>query len=207
MDRLRPSHSLAVAAALALLSTASAVAQTEGPGVDEGSIQVSGVEYAFVGLPTSVPAGTSLSLMNAGTEVHQLDIARFRDDVTASIEELLASEENPFAAGLLEPIGQPLVAAPGSAAPFTMPILRDGRYVAMCTIPQGLTDVSVLERMFGPTSDPASLTAEEISIFSNPRHRDLGMVQEFTVTAPGTSPGPLPASTDESATESAGPAS
>jgi hypothetical protein len=183
----------------ATLLAAPAVAQSEEPATAGDTLQVTAVDYAFEGLPTSVPVGTSLGLTNAGAEVHELVLVRIGDDVTATLDELLAMEQDPMEAGLVEMIGEmPLFAAPGATAEGSLPLDREGRYVAICFIPQGLTDMTVLEQL-GPDADPATLPEDIQAIMANPPHFMLGMVQEFTVTAAGSTPGPLPAAPAEPA--------
>lgn len=186
----------AVAAAslvLVLLAVAPASARSEARSGDGDIVQVTAVEYAFTGLPTSLPAGTSLGLTNAGAEVHELVLIRVDDDVTATLEELLAMQEDPMEAGLVEMIGTiPLFAAPGTTAEGSLPLEREGRYIVLCMIPQGLTDITLLEQL-GPATDPSTVPEELKAILANPPHLALGMIQEFTVTAPDSTPGPLPA--------------
>jgi plastocyanin len=158
-------------------------------------IEVTGVEYAYQGLPTSVPVGTELGFTNAGAEVHEMVLVRVADDTTESIEELLAMDaegRDPLAEGLVEMIGEsPLFAGPGESAEGTLALDREGAYVVLCFIPQGLTDMSVLESL-GPDTDPADVPPEVQELMANPPHVALGMLQAFTVTAEGTEPGPLP---------------
>jgi plastocyanin len=187
--------------ALGIATAAPLTAQSEE--ADGPTIVVTGVEYAFQDLPTSVPAGTSLGFTNAGVEVHELALARIADGVTESIDELMAMEEDPVEAGLVEIVGEmPLFAAPGAAAEGTLLLDREGRYVAVCFIPQGLTDMSLLEGL-GPETNPEDVSPELAAIMANPPHIALGMVQEFMVTAADSSPGPLPAPVDEAAEEGA----
>ena len=191
-----------------LAAAVPAIAQSEAPAASpaasaaqEADIVVTGVEYAFQDLPTSVPVGTSLGFTNAGAEVHEFVLVRVADDVTSTVEELMTMEEDPMAAGLVEMVGEmPLFAGPGETAPGALVVGSEGRYVALCFIPQGLTDMSLLEQA-GPDADPSSLPEEVQAILANPPHAALGMVQEFNVTAPGTTPGPLPAAVDEPAPE------
>ncbi len=50
-----------------------------------------GAEYAFGGIPEEVPAGpTIVTVENIGEEVHEFIIVRINDDVTLTVEELLA---------------------------------------------------------------------------------------------------------------------
>jgi len=192
---------MVAAVSLALLAAATVAAQErEAPA--EGSVfAVTGVEYHFVGLPTSVPAGSSLSFSNGGAEYHELALGRISDGVTETLEELLAMED-PVGAGLVEIIGDtPLFAGPGEAAEGILPLEREGRYVAVCFIPQGLSDAAVLEEMMNPEFDPETASPEAQALMQSPPHMALGMLQEFTVTAAGTEPGPLPEPAEEAPAE------
>jgi hypothetical protein len=196
------------AAALLLASAAPIMAQddmaTDSPMDMEGlTLDVGGVEYAFTDLPTSVPVGTSLTFTNHGAEVHEMVLVRIADGVTESLEELLAMDaegRDPMEAGLVEMVGDmPLFAAPGTTAEGTLTLESVGRYVVLCFIPQGLTDMSVLEQL-GPEANPEDMPPEVQAIMANPPHFTLGMIQEFTVTPAGTEVGPLPeAASDEMA--------
>ena len=188
------------AAALLLMSAAPVAAQDEATTDDsmdmEGlTLDVGGVEYAFTNLPTSVPAGTSLTFTNNGAEVHEMVVVRIADGVTESLEEILAMEaegRDPMAEGLVEIVGDmPLFAAPGTTAEGTRTLESEGRYVVLCFIPQGLTDMSLLENL-GPDTNPEDMSPELQAIMANPQHLALGMIQEFTVTPAGTEVGPLP---------------
>ena len=201
---------LVSAAALLLVSAAPIVAQDEAATDDsmdmEGlSVEVGGVEYAYTGLPTSLPVGTELTFRNDGAEVHEMVLLRIGDETTETLEELLAMDaegRDPVGEGLVEFIGgEPLFAAPGTTAEGTLPLDSEGRYLVICFIPQGLTDMSVLESL-GPDTDPADMPPEVQAIMANPPHVELGMIQEFTVTPAGTEIGPLPeAVADEMAPE------
>ena len=185
-----------VGLAVAALAAGPVAAQEAEAAAEGPVVQVTAVEYAFQGLPTSLPAGTQLGFTNAGAEVHEMVLVRIADDTTETLDELLAMDaqgRDPVAEGLVEMIGEngPLFAAPGTTAEGTLLLEREGRYVVLCFIPQGLTDVSVLESL-GPDTDPADMPPEVQAIMANPPHFTLGMIQEFTVTAPGTEPGPLP---------------
>jgi hypothetical protein len=196
---------LAGAAALLLMSAAPVAAQEASPdsAMDmEGlTVEVGGVEYAYTGLPTSLPAGTELTFRNDGAELHELVVLRIADGVTESLEELLAMEaegRDPMAEGLVEFIGgAPLIANPGEVAEGSLPLEREGSYVALCFIPQGfvpseLAALGVTLEMLGPDTDPADLPPEVQEVMANPPHLAAGMIQQFTVTAEGTEAGPLP---------------
>ena len=193
-----------------LLGAAPAVAQdgvtTDEPMEMEGlTIEVGGVEYAFTGLPTSVPVGTTLTFTNNGAELHELALNRVADGVTESFEELMALNESGVdleAEGYIDTdYGyRQLMAVPGQTAEGSITLDQEGRYVALCYVPSGL-EMAKLEE-FGvdpldPDTDPSTLPAEAQAfideIMGNPPHLAQGMIQEFVVTAEGTEVGPLPA--------------
>ena len=151
------------------------------------------LDATYQGMPTSVPVGTSLSLKNEGIEFHELAVARIGDDVTESVEELLAMGEAAVTSGKVELIGEPPPGAvPGETSELATSLDREGRYVIVCVIPQGMVP-DVLEG-FGVTEDMAQedWPPEAQAIMNNPPHVAAGMFQAFTVTAVGTEPGPLP---------------
>ena len=54
-----------------------------------GTLEVEAVDYAFQGLPESVPAGTKLTFTNSSTaELHELVAMRIPDEEARSLEEL-----------------------------------------------------------------------------------------------------------------------
>jgi hypothetical protein len=201
------------AAALLVVSAAPAAAQDEATtdstmDMEGLSVEVAGVEYAYTGLPTSLPAGTALTFRNDGAELHELIVARIADGTTESLEELLGMEaegRDPVAEGLVEIIGgAPLIANPGEVAEGSLLLEREGDYVALCFIPQGfvpseLEALGVTPEMMGPDTDPADLPPEVQELMANPPHLAAGMIQEFTVTAAGTEVGELPAANEMAA--------
>jgi hypothetical protein len=159
---------------------------------------VTGSEYAFGDLPTSVPVGTSLAFMNTGAEAHELLVARKNDGVTESWDELIAMpEEEAFAK--VTTLG-PLFANPGETAAFgigptgptpmtALTLEQQGDYIALCFIPQGTTE---LPDFSAEAAAPASPDASASQAPQGPPHFVLGMRQEFTVTDTDSSPGPIP---------------
>ena len=190
------------AAALLLVSAAPALAQDEATTDDamemEGlTVEVSGVDYAFEGLPTSVPAGTTLTFTNDGTEFHEMIVVRITDEDTP-LEELMAMPEEESAA-LSEFVGY-VSAFPGTSADGSVTLETPGRYTVVCVISQG-SDPAAFEAIgFDPSqldenTDMSTLPPEVQELLaeleSNPKHNELGMVQEFMVTEAGTEVGPL----------------
>jgi hypothetical protein len=180
----------AVAAVFILTGASVAGAQSPAPtdqvspaSADGPVLEVIGVEYAYEEAPAEVPVGSSLSLTNGGSEVHEILLYRVNDGVTETLDELLTMED-PEAAGLVELVGDgPLIAVPGATAEGTLPLEREGRYAIVCFIPQGLT-AEIFEAL-PPDVGPADLPPE---LQAAPPHVALGMAQEFTVTALASSP-------------------
>jgi plastocyanin len=201
MTRSRKAAALLAAATLALVATP-ALAQEEEPAPEAElagpTIAVSGVDYAFVGLPTNVPAGTSLTFQNDGTEMHEMAVVHVLDETTP-LEELMAMPEEESQA-LVEFVGF-VSAMPGTSAEDSVTLDAPGRYVALCFIPQGM-DPAAFEAagvdltQVDENTDPSDLPPEAQELFasleSNPPHMALGMIQEFRVTQAGTDVGPLP---------------
>ena len=155
-------------------------------------------DYHFEGLPTSVPAGSSLTLTNAGAELHEIILVRKNDGVTESFDELLAlPEEEAFqkvttAGVLFAAPGESAsmgIDATGAPAPMeSITLVDEGEYLAICFIPQGTTEMPDFSAEAPPSSDPAAASAAP----QGPPHFLLGMKQEFTVAAAGSEIGPIP---------------
>ena len=201
MTTRRTVVALPLIAALLALQSSGVVAQDESasPAVAAGPvIAVTAHDYYFEGLPSSVPAGTSLTLTNAGSEVHELLVVRKNDGVTESFDELLALP--PDEALQKATVVGILFAAPGESAAMGMDatgapspmtaitVAQEGEYIAICTIPQGTTEMPDFSAQAPPPSGaPAASAAPQ-----GPPHFLLGMKQEFTVTAAGSAIGPIP---------------
>lgn len=104
----------------------------------DAQLDVTGVDYGFEGLPTTVDAGrVALRFTNGTTagEPHELVLMRRNDGVTESVDELLALPE--------EQIGEKLTMAGvvfADAAGTSSVLLTDleaGGYIAICMIPVG----------------------------------------------------------------------
>jgi hypothetical protein len=104
----------------------------------------------------------AVTLINNGEEIHELFIGLIDPSETRTIDELLASAEQP---DTVEMIGVG-VACPGQRSTFNADLSAPGRYVAICNVPVGTT----------PDSDPE---AEP----SGPPHAMEGMVYEFEIAA------------------------
>jgi hypothetical protein len=146
-------------------------------------IDVTASEYQFEGVPAEVPAGPAIiSLENAGEQVHEFALMRINDDVTLSLEELLA---------LPEEESETMVTS--AAFAFTFPgtvgyataDLTPGRYVALCFLPEGATPEVLMQlEELGLDGPDATLPAGDTlppELQVGPPHFTKGMVHEFTV--------------------------
>lgn len=135
-------------------------------------LDVAGSNYAFGGLPDEVAAGpTIVTFENIGTEVHEMIVVRIHDDVTESLDELLALPEEE-AETMTTFIGIAF-AFPGDTA-YALLDLSPGRYAALCFLPEGAAP-EVISQMDGPESS----TPPGVEL--GPPHFVLGMVHEFDV--------------------------
>jgi hypothetical protein len=142
-----------------------------------GTVEVTAVDYAFEGLPETVPAGTKLTFTNTSeTELHELVVMRIPDEEERPLEELLALPEEElgaiFGAGmpatvLLAPPGGEQVSAVGDGT-----IAEPGRYAVVCFIPTGADPAAYLESA-GPDGPP--------DVPGGPPHIVHGMHAELVV--------------------------
>jgi plastocyanin len=138
---------------------------TEGAGGEE--VEITGVEYAFEGVPSSVDSGTTFTFTNGGDEVHEMVLIRRNEGVELTFEELLElpEEEAMEQVTVLEPV---LIAAPGEDADGEVTLDEAGDYLMICFIPQGMRELP--EGSFDPSAVPAG-----------PPHFTAGMLAEFSV--------------------------
>ncbi len=136
-------------------------------------------EYEFEGVPAEIPAGgTIFSLENAGEQVHELAVMRINDDVTLTVEELLALPEE-------EGMSMVTPAAFAFAFPGTVSYgtgdLTSGRYFAVCFMPDGMTPEVMMQLEEAGVDGPEDTIPEDLGIELGPPHFTKGMVHEFTV--------------------------
>ena len=124
--RRHPAPIALVAISATLLWAVTVAAQGEVPDASPTSagaktIEVVGVEYAFVGLPTAVGTGTQLVFVNTGAEFHELAVGRIDEDSDATLEELVELGAAAFTEGTVEILPEgPLVANPAETAQGTL---------------------------------------------------------------------------------------
>ena len=150
-----------------------------GGGAVEGTIEITGQDYAFEGVPEIAASGAELTFTNgSGVEFHEMVVFRVVDGEERTLEELLELPEEE-SESLIEFQGV-LVAMPGEdgfnpEAEGTSVALGDaGRYAIVCFIPQGADPAAVEEAMAGATEGPPDLG-------DGTPHAFLGMTAEFQV--------------------------
>lgn len=125
---------------------------------------VTGREYEFTGVPSTVDTGVNLfRFTNEGAELHEMAILRIKGD--ESIEELLELPERQ-AEKKIQFMGGTFAEQNGTGIAY-VDFKKPGRYAAVCFIPVGTVD---------PEAEPPE----------GPPHAAEGMVAEFEVVA-GTS--------------------
>lgn len=146
-----------------------------GGSADAEVIEVTARDYEFEGIPDTVADGSTFSLTTEEGEPHELVVIKLPDDETRSIEELLAlpeTEVEPLFAGLqFVTIALPgTTDTPGVVEPAggEAAVSGAGRYVYVCSFPQGTT-VEDIQNATGPLEG------------DTPPHFTLGMSGEFTV--------------------------
>jgi hypothetical protein len=129
------SKAILIALASAALIAAAAGARHASPRVPPGThtIEIVAREYGYAG-PDTVPAGlTELRLVNAGSELHHMQLVRLDDGRTATqlVTAIAAGGHPPEWADM---VGGPNAIAPGSSA-ASIQDLVPGHYAVLCFIP------------------------------------------------------------------------
>jgi plastocyanin len=168
---------MAMGVSLVVVSACSASAPTASPTTvataapGAGSIEVSGVDYRFEGLPGSVPAGTTLTFRNDGEEVHEMVVMRRNDGVSKPFMAILGQGE--AAAREEVTVLGATAAPPDQAGPNGITVDQPGDYALVCFIPVGTTP--------GGSGRPGGTPAGS-GPPGAPPHFVRGMITEFTVT-------------------------
>ncbi len=146
-----------------------------------GEVEVTLVDYAILGLPGSVPAGTRLSITNdSDAELHEIVVFRLPDGETRTAAELsqLSPDDlehafgGPPVAVLLAPPGGPQIPAVGDG------VLHDpGDYVIFCFIPTGVDPQVYLDAAAASEGGPPVIEG------AGPPHFVHGMFADLRVDA------------------------
>lgn len=104
-----------------------------------GTVDVTGTEYAFAGIPESIPSGpVSFEFANEGEEMHEMVVLKNNSDLT--LEEL-------FELGEEEAMKHVTFAGAAWAAPgdpgYFLADLEPGTYIVSCFVPVGSTPEAV----------------------------------------------------------------
>jgi len=109
-----------------------------GENCDVETIDVTAAEYQFTGLPEELDAGYYIvNFTNDGNELHELVAVRINDDVTLSVDELIALPEEE--ADTMIQFMSAAFAAPGDTTVASLNLEAPGRYAVVCFIPTGTT--------------------------------------------------------------------
>lgn len=168
---------------LVVLVLAAACAQGGGEPVG-GTIEVTGTDYAFEGVPALVAPGAEFTFTNSGEEVHEMIIVQIVDGETRTMEEILELPEDESDALVAEFLGVLIDTPSGETVNPegenpTITVTDPGRYAVVCFLPQGLD-----EETYETAIAEADPNSEEGAAFpEGTPHALLGMVAEFTVEA------------------------
>lgn len=114
-------------------------------------VDVSGVEYAFEGMPETIaPGRTAFVLSNDGAEPHELVVFKVADGEDRPAAELFALPEEEIFANLTPAGGAG--AEPGGTG-LSIAELEPGRYVASCFVPVGGAEDGPPHFMQGMTAE------------------------------------------------------
>lgn len=148
-------------------------------GAADGTIEITGVDYSFSGVPETAAVGAELTFTNdSAGEVHEIVAFRIADGEERPLEELLELPDEETEA-LVEFQGV-LVALPGEdgmnpeGEGSSIVLGEAGRYAIVCFIPQGADPAVVEEAMAGGAEGPPDM-GDGIP------HAFLGMAAEFQV--------------------------
>lgn len=164
--------------ALALVATVAGCAD-DGPEVAAPApgepVVITGVDYAYQGVPESVPAGTTLAFTNAAQgEVHELAVYRIDDEESRPIEELVRLPDEESAAVIdFRGVSVALPGEDGEVVDGNLAIEESGRYALVCLVPTGADPQAYLDyaRALGAIERPSG----------GPPHTAVGMFAELRV--------------------------
>lgn len=104
------------------------------------AVEVEAIDFAYVGLPAQVDAGTEFRLVNSSeVELHELVAIKLPDDETRSVAEIVAlppEEVATFFSGVVAVVIAP-PAGDGFPVVGTGVLTEPGRYAIICAIPTG----------------------------------------------------------------------
>ena len=102
-----------------------------------GSLDAVAIDYAFEGVPATLPAGTTIVTLDnqsAAGEFHELTMARINDGVSETVEQILAMSDTDAAARVS--LAASASAEVGEIGGATIDLVP-GRYLYACFVPMG----------------------------------------------------------------------
>lgn len=142
-------------------------------------VVVTATDYAFEGVPESVPAGSRLRIQNeSGVELHEIVVFRLPDAEQRSFDELMsldpaalqAATGGPPVAVLVQPPGGPAIDAVGDGT-----LAEPGRYLLLCAIPTGADPGEYMAAAAQSQGGPVT------GVAGGPPHLAHGMAAELVV--------------------------
>lgn len=163
---------LATVAACSDSTASQPAAQTE----EARTVEVTALDYEFADLPETIPAGTTLTLVNeSSNELHELVAIRLPEDETRSVDDLVADPE--ALASYFPSVTTVLIAPPeegGIAVEGTGVLDEPGRYAIICAIPTGADPDEYMAAAAGAEGGPPEVEG-------GAPHFVVGMYAEVTV--------------------------
>lgn len=145
---------------------------------DDGVLTIALSDFAFGGLPESVPAGTKLAVENISeAELHEVVAFKVHDSETRSAEELLALPEEELLSVVGPVPATVLLAAPGAPQIEALgdgTLAEPGRYLILCGIPTGVDPDEYLAAAAEAAGGPPEVSG-------GPPHFTHGMYADLVV--------------------------
>lgn len=172
--RSKTSRRLSQVAVLALLAGLGAACSSS----DETKT-VTATDYRYTNLPSSVDAGTTLTLKNGSTkEIHEMVVMKLPDGETRPAADLVKLPEAQLDALTAGPPAAVLLGPPGGGkaikAVGTGKLTAKGRYLVICAIPTGADPAAYLQAAQSSSAGPPQVAG-------GPPHFTQGMFGEITV--------------------------
>ena len=159
-------------------TSTSEATSTTAEGASGDATEITGVDYAYEGVPDTVETGTALSFTNGSEgEVHELILLRIDDDESRPLEELVGlAQEEAMEVTQFRGVAVALPGEDGMVVEGDLTLAEPGRYALMCFIPTG-ADPQVYRDLFASPTPPEGPP----DIEGGPPHVANGMYAELTV--------------------------
>ena len=160
--------------AVALLMIAGACSSDQ---LEPTTVEVRAVDYGFEGLPETVAAGSTFTMVNeSSVELHELVAIKLPDGEDRTADELVKLPPDELAAFF--PMVETVVIAPPEADGFvvegTGALSEPGRYLIICAIPTGANPDEYMAAVAEAEGGPPQVAG-------GPPHLAMGMYGEVTV--------------------------